>query len=42
MTVLLIRSWIQKKTLKRRIPFAPVLAFGAIGATVAGYMCIFA
>jgi len=38
-TAFIIRSWIQKKTLKQRIPFAPVLAFGAIGATAAGYLC---
>jgi len=38
MTVLIIRSWVQKKTLKQRIPFAPVLAFGAFGATVLGYL----
>ena len=38
MTVLIIRSWVQKKSLKQRIPFAPVLAFGAIGATALGYL----
>ena len=38
MAVLCVRSWIQKKTLKQRIPFAPMLAFGAIGATAAGYL----
>lgn len=38
-TALIIRLWIQKKTLKQRIPFAPLLAFGAIGATAAGYLC---
>jgi Flp pilus assembly protein protease CpaA len=38
MAVLCVRSWIQKKTLKQRIPFAPVLAVGAIGATAAGYL----
>lgn len=38
MTVLIVRSWVQKKSLKQRIPFAPVLAVGAIGATVVGYM----
>ena len=38
MAALVIRLWIQKKTRKRRIPFAPVLAFGAIGATAVGYL----
>ncbi len=38
MIALIIRSWVQKKPLKQRIPFAPVLAFGAIGATVLGYL----
>ena len=36
--VLIIKSWIKKKTLKYQIPFAPVLAFGAIGAVIAGYL----
>lgn len=38
MAVLIIRSWIRNKTLKQRIPFAPVLSFGAVGATAAGYL----
>lgn len=38
MTILIIRSWVQKKTLKQRIPFAPVLALGAIGTTVSVYL----
>ncbi len=38
MTIFIVRSCIQKKSLKQRIPFAPVLAFGAIGATAAGYL----
>jgi len=38
MAVLSVLSWIRKKTLKQRIPFAPVLAVGAIGATAAGYV----
>ena len=38
MTALVVRSWVQKKSLKQMIPFAPVLAVGAIGATVVGYM----
>ncbi len=38
MIALIVRSWVQKKSLKQRIPFAPVLAFGAIVATIAGYL----
>jgi Flp pilus assembly protein protease CpaA len=38
MAVFCVRSWIRNKTLKQRIPFAPVLAVGAIGATAAGYV----
>ncbi len=36
MAILLIRSWIRYKTLKTTIPFAPVLAFGAGTAVIAG------
>ena len=35
---LIVRSWIKKKTIKCRIPFAPVLAFGAIGVVIFGYL----
>jgi Flp pilus assembly protein protease CpaA len=35
---LMIRSWIKTKSLKGVIPFAPVLAFGAGGAVVFGYL----
>ena len=38
MAVLLIRSLIRNTTFKQRIPFAPVLAVGAMGATAAGYL----
>ncbi len=38
MAVLCVRSGIQSKTLKQRIPFAPVLSVGAIGATAVGYL----
>ena len=38
MAILLIRSWIRYKTLKTTIPFAPVLAFGAGTAVIAGYL----
>ena len=38
MAILLIRSWIRNKTLKSMIPFAPVLAFGAVTAVIAGYL----
>ncbi len=35
---LMVTSLIREKTLKCRIPFAPVLAFGAGGAVVIGYL----
>jgi prepilin signal peptidase PulO-like enzyme (type II secretory pathway) len=35
---LMVRSWIKTKTFKSAIPFAPVLAFGAGGAVVLGYL----
>ena len=38
MAILLIRSWVRNKTLKTTIPFAPVLAFGAGTAVIAGYL----
>ncbi len=38
MAILLIRSWIRYKTLKTTMPFAPVLAFGAGTAVIAGYL----
>jgi len=38
MAILLIHSWIRYKTLKTTIPFAPVLAFGAGTAVIAGYL----
>ncbi len=38
MIALIVRSWVQKKSLKQRIPFVPVLTFGAIGATALGYL----
>lgn len=34
---LMVRSWRKNKTLKCQIPFAPVLAFGAIGTVLIGY-----
>ena len=39
--VLMVRSWIKTKTLKSVIPFAPILAFGAIGTVVLGYLYTF-
>lgn len=36
--VLMIKSLIKKKTLKCRIPFAPVLSLGAFGAILTGYL----
>lgn len=35
---LMVRSWRKNKTLKHQIPFAPVLAFGAIGTVLIGYL----
>ena len=38
LAVLMIRSLVKEKTLKCRIPFAPVLSFGASGAILMGYL----
>ena len=38
LAILMIQSVIKKKTLKCRIPFAPVLTFGAVGAILTGYL----
>lgn len=38
---LMVKSLIQKKTLKFRIPFAPVLTFGAFGAILTSYLYAF-
>ena len=38
MAILLIHSWVRNKTLKIMIPFAPMLAFGAGGTVVFGYI----
>jgi prepilin signal peptidase PulO-like enzyme (type II secretory pathway) len=38
LAVLMIKNLIQRKTLKYRIPFAPVLALGAFGAILTGYL----
>lgn len=35
---LMVRSLIKEKTLKCRIPVAPVLSFGAMGAILTGYL----
>ncbi len=40
LAILMIRSQIKTKTLKGAIPLAPVLAFGAIGAVVLGYLYV--
>lgn len=40
MAALCVRSWIRNKMLKQRIPFAPILAVGAVGATAAGYLYV--
>ena len=39
--ILIIKSWAKQKTLKYRIPFAPVLTFGAVGTVVVRYLNIF-
>lgn len=36
--ILTVRFWVKTKTIKGVIPFAPVLAFGAIGAVALGYL----
>ncbi len=41
LAVLMIKSLIQKKTLKCRMPFAPVLALGTFGAILTGYLYAF-
>ena len=38
LTVLMIKSLVKEKTLKCRIPVAPVLSFGAMGAILTGYL----
>jgi Flp pilus assembly protein protease CpaA len=38
LVVLMVKSLIKKKTLKCRIPFAPVLSIGAFGAILTGYL----
>jgi hypothetical protein len=38
LAVLMVRSLIKEKTLKCRIPVAPVLSFGAMGALLTGYL----
>lgn len=39
--ILTVRSWRKNKTVKSAIPFAPVLAFGAGGAAILGYLYAF-
>lgn len=41
LAVLMVKSLIKKKTLKCRIPFAPVLSIGAFGAILTGYLFAF-
>lgn len=38
LTVLMLKSWIKNKTVKCRIPFAPVITVGATGTVLIGYM----
>ena len=38
LAVLMAYSWLKKKTLKCRIPLAPVLAFGAVAAVALRYL----
>ena len=35
---LMVRSWRKNKTLKCRIPFAPVLSLGVVGSVLIGYL----
>lgn len=37
---LTVRSWIKNKTVRCRIPFAPVMAIGAVGAMLLGYLFV--
>jgi len=39
--ILTVHSWRKNKTVKSAIPFAPVLAFGAGGAVILGYLYAF-
>lgn len=39
LVALMIRSWVKNKTMKCRIPFAPVITIGATGAVLLGYLC---
>lgn len=41
LAALMVYSWIKNRTLRCHIPFAPVLAFGASGAVILGYLFIF-
>ena len=38
LAVLMIKSLVKEKTLKCRMPVAPVLSFGAVGAILTGYL----
>lgn len=38
LVILTVHSWRKNKTVKNAIPFAPVLAFGAGGAVILGYL----
>lgn len=41
LVILTVYSWRKNKTVKSAIPFAPVLAFGAGGAVIIGYLYAF-
>ena len=41
LVILTVRSWRKNKTVKSAIPFAPILAFGAGGAVILGYLYAF-
>ena len=41
LVILTVHSWRKNKTVKSAIPFAPVLAFGAGGAVILGYLYAF-
>ena len=37
---LTVRSWLKNRTVKHQIPFAPIIAFGAFGAVLLGYLYV--
>lgn len=41
LVILMVHSWRKNKTIKSAMPFAPVLAFGAGGTVILGYLYAF-